>query len=332
MHDTRSRLKARQFPEIQRDRIDTLQLNLGYLCNISCIHCHVNAGPRRTELMDRETMALALEVAARRGIRTFDLTGGSPEMNPHFRWFVESAVAAGIHVMDRLNPTIIEEPGYEWVADFLAEQRIELVASLPCYSQANVDEQRGDGVFDASIAALRKLNALGYGLRADLPLNLVYNPNGAFLPPAQAKLQADYKRLLHDNFGVVFNELYALANMPVQRFGSWLVSKGKFDSYLDTLMDAHRDENLANVMCRSLISVDYRGYLYDCDFNQMLKLPLGEREHEVHLSELLDAPLPRRIAVGGHCYGCTAGQGSSCGGALAVVDASGAPTSAGLSV
>ena len=317
MHDTWPRLQARSFPEIQRDRIDTLQLNLGYLCNISCIHCHVNAGPRRTELMDRDTMDVALQVAARLGVRSFDLTGGSPEMNPHFRWLVESARAQGIHVMDRLNPTIIEEPGYEWVAEFLAGQRIELVASLPCYSQANVDEQRGNGVFESSIRALAKLNALGYGIDPGLPLNLVYNPNGAFLPPSQVKLQADYKRLLHDNFGIVFNELYALANMPIQRFGSWLISKGKFDSYLDTLVDAHRDDNLASVMCRSLISVDYRGYLFDCDFNQMLKLPLGGSEREVHLRELLDAPLPRKIAVAGHCYGCTAGQGSSCGGALA---------------
>ncbi len=317
MHDTWPRLQAHRFPAIERDRIDTLQLNLGYLCNISCIHCHVNAGPRRTELMDRQVMALALAVAAKLGVRKLDLTGGSPEMNPHFRWLVESAVAQGIQVMDRLNPTIVEEPGYEWVAEFLAANRVELIASLPCYSQANVDEQRGNGVFEASIVALRKLNALGYGHRDDLPLNLVYNPNGAFLPPSQSQLQADYKRLLHDNFGIVFNQLYALANMPIQRFGSWLISKGKFDSYLDTLVAAHRDENLANVMCRSLISVDYRGYLYDCDFNQMLKLPPGDGAREVHLRELLDAPLPRKIAVAGHCFGCTAGQGSSCGGALA---------------
>ncbi|MBK9654921.1 MAG: arsenosugar biosynthesis radical SAM protein ArsS [Rhodanobacteraceae bacterium] len=317
MHDTWPRLQARSFPAIERDRIDTLQLNLGYLCNISCIHCHVNAGPRRTELMDRETRELALKVAANRDVRSFDLTGGSPEMNPHFRWLVQSAREQGIHVMDRLNPTIIEEPGYEWVAEFLAEQRIELVASLPCYSQANVEEQRGNGVFESSIRALKKLNALGYGQRPELPLNLVYNPNGAFLPPSQSKLSADYKRLLHENFGIVFNELYALANMPIQRFGSWLVSKGKFDSYMQTLMDAHRDENLGSVMCRSLVSIDYRGFLYDCDFNQMLKLSLGGTEREVHLSELLDAPLPRKIGVAGHCFGCTAGQGSSCGGALA---------------
>jgi radical SAM/Cys-rich protein len=317
MRDTWPLLQARQFPAIERERIDTLQLNLGYLCNLSCIHCHVNAGPRRTELMDRQTMELALEVADRRGVRTFDLTGGSPEMNPDFRWLVSAARARGMRVMDRLNPTIIEEPGYEWVADFLAENDVELVASLPCYSQANVDEQRGNGVFESSIRALRKLNALGYGQRSDRILNLVYNPNGAFLPPSQERLTTDYKRLLGDNFGIVFNELFALANMPIQRFGSWLISKGKFDSYLETLVGAHRDENLASVMCRTLISVDYQGLLYDCDFNQMLKLPLGGSERDAHLRDLLKPELPRRIGVAGHCFGCTAGQGSSCGGALA---------------
>ncbi len=317
MRDTWPLLQARAFPQIERERIDTLQLNLGYLCNLSCIHCHVNAGPRRTELMDRETMELALAVAQHLKVSTFDLTGGSPEMNPHFRWLVSAARARGMRVMDRLNPTIIEEPGYEWVAGFLAAEGVELVASLPCYSQANVDEQRGNGVFESSIVALQKLNALGYGRSGGLTLNLVYNPNGAFLPPAQDKLQADYKRLLSDNFGIEFNELFALANMPIQRFGSWLISKGKFDSYFETLVNAHRDENLANVMCRSLISVDYQGQLYDCDFNQMLKLPLGGEERTAHLRDLLNAPLPRKIGVAGHCFGCTAGQGSSCGGALA---------------
>jgi len=314
MHDTWPLLRARPFPSIERERIDTLQLNLGYLCNLSCIHCHVNAGPRRTELMDLATMQLALEVAQKRGIAKFDLTGGSPEMNPHFRWLVTAARQLGIQVMDRLNPTIIEEPGYEWVADFLAENKVELVASLPCHSQANVDEQRGDGVFESSIKALQKLNTLGYGKRDDLSLNLIYNPNGAFLPPAQQLLEKDYKRLLMDNFAIEFNALYTLANMPIQRFGSWLVSKGKFDEYLENLVSSHRDENLANVMCRFLVSVDYQGDIYDCDFNQMLKLPIGGER--MHLRDLLNAPLPRKIAVAGHCYGCTAGQGSSCGGAL----------------
>jgi radical SAM/Cys-rich protein len=316
MHDTLPRLLDTDFPAIERGTLDTLQLNLGYLCNLSCIHCHVNAGPKRTELMDRETMQLALDVAMARGVRTLDLTGGSPEMNPHFRWLVEQARERGLHVMDRLNPTIMEEPGYEWVGEFLAAQRIEVVASLPCYSQANVDEQRGDGVFESSIRALRTLNTLGYGQPGSgLLMNLVYNPNGAFLPPDQGKLEADYKRLLADNFGIVFNQLFALANMPIKRFGSWLISKGRFDAYMGTLREAHRDDNLAAVMCRNLVSVDWQGYVYDCDFNQMLGLPMGG-EAKRHLRELLDAPPPRRIAVAQHCYGCTAGQGSSCGGAL----------------
>jgi radical SAM/Cys-rich protein len=317
MHDVLPRLQGRSFPPIARERIDTLQLNLGYLCNISCIHCHVNAGPRRTELMARDTMELALQVAERRTIRIFDLTGGTPEMNPEFRWLVGAAVERGIHVMDRLNPTIIEEPGYEWVAPFHAEARVELIASLPCYSQANVDEQRGKGVFDSSIRALQKLNVLGYGLPdSGLILNLVYNPNGAFLPPPQDALRADYRRLLSENFGIVFNDLFALANMPIQRFGSWLISKGKFDQYLDMLRAAHRAENLPRVMCRNLVSVDYRGGLYDCDFNQMLGIPLGGRAARSHLRDLLDGTTPRRIGVADHCFGCTAGQGSSCGGAL----------------
>ncbi|MDN5781232.1 MAG: arsenosugar biosynthesis radical SAM protein ArsS [Luteimonas sp.] len=323
MHDTWPLLRDSDFPRITRARLDTLQLNLGYLCNLSCIHCHVAAGPRRTELMDRATMELALQVAKAQGVATLDVTGGSPEMNPDFRWLVGQARAAGLHVMDRLNPTIMEEPGYDWVGPFLASHGVEAIASLPCHSQANVDEQRGIGVFDASIRALQALNALGYGQPGSgLVLNLVYNPNGAFLPPAQAQLQADYTRLLHDNFGIVFNQLYALANMPIQRYGSWLLSKGHFSSYMDLLRRSHRTENLRGVMCRSLVSVDWQGYLYDCDFNQMLHLPLGGREPvepcapRPHLRDLLGGPVTRGIATAQHCYGCTAGQGSSCGGAL----------------
>ena len=323
MHDTWPLLRESDFPRIRRGRVQTLQLNLGYRCNLSCIHCHVAAGPRRTERMEHETMELALDVAARHGIGMLDLTGGSPEMNPEFRWLVGAARAAGLHVMDRLNPTIMEEPGYEWVGEFLAQHRVEAVASLPCYSQANVDEQRGQGVFESSIRALRTLNALGYGVEGSgLVLNLVYNPNGAFLPPDQVKLEADYRRLLADNFGIVFNHLFALANMPIQRYGSWLLSKGRFADYMATLKGAHQASNLASVMCRSLISVDYLGYLYDCDFNQMLHLPLGHAEpvlagtQRPHLRDLLDSDIPRAIATAEHCYGCTAGQGSSCGGAL----------------
>ena len=317
MHDTWPLLKDSDFPEIARGALTTLQLNLGYRCNLSCIHCHVNAGPRRTEAMDQATMQLALTVAERLQVQNLDLTGGSPEMNPQFRWLVEQARAAGLHVMDRLNPTIMEEPGYEWVGGFLARHDVEIVASLPCYSQDNVDQQRGDGVFESSIRALQQLNALGYGQPASpLQLNLVYNPNGAFLPPNQEALEQTYHRLLGENFGIVFNRLYALANMPIQRFGSWLLSKGQFQGYMDTLRGAHRDENLASVMCRSTLSVGYDGQLFDCDFNQMFKLPLAGRERPSHLRELLEHDVPRRIAVAGHCYGCTAGQGSSCGGAL----------------
>ena len=320
MRDTWPLLRERDFPAITRDRLDTLQLNLGYLCNLSCIHCHVGAGPRRTELMDRDTMTLALAVARQHGARTLDLTGGSPEMNPDFRWLVREARAAGLHVMDRLNPTIMEEPGYDWVGPFLAEHRIEVVASLPCHSQANVDEQRGDGVFESSIRALQALNGLGYGQPdSGLVLHLMYNPNGAFLPPPQDGLEADYRRLLGANFGIVFNRLFALANMPIQRFGSWLVSNGRFESYMETLAANHRDANLARVMCRTLVSVDHRGYLYDCDFNQMLQLPLGGAP-AAHLRDLLAGVVPRAIATAGHCYGCTAGQGSSCGGALGCID------------
>lgn len=316
MRDVLPLLNQHAFPKLRRTRLETLQLNLGYLCNISCIHCHVNAGPHRKELMDRDTMALALRVAEARGVRRFDLTGGSPEMNPHFRWLVAEARQRDIHVMDRLNPTIAEEPGYEWVPTFLAAHQVEVVASLPCYSQVNVDEQRGSGVFESSIRVLRGLNELGYGEEGGtLPLNLVYNPNGAFLPPNQLALEADYKRLLGENFGIRFNRLYALANMPIKRFGSWLASKGQFDGYLEMLKAAYCDDNLAHVMCRALVSVDYQGNLHDCDFNQMLGIQLAGSDQAIHLSSLLDADPASSIGVSGHCYGCTAGQGSSCGGA-----------------
>ena len=315
MRDTWPLLRDSDFPPLQRVRLDTLQLNLGYRCNLSCIHCHVAAGPRRTEQMDRATMQLALDVAQRHGVSTLDLTGGSPEMNPDFRWLVAEARHLGLRVMDRLNPTIAEEPGFDWVPDFLARNAVEVVASLPCHSAANVDEQRGDGVFESSIRVLQHLNALGYAQPGSgLVLNLVYNPNGAFLPPDQSALEADYRQLLGERFGIAFDHLFALANMPIQRFGSWLLSKGRFEAYMGTLRAAHRPENLDAVMCRSLLSVDWQGQLFDCDFNQMLGLPAeGVRPH---LRDVLGGAVPRRIAVGGHCYGCTAGQGSSCGGAL----------------
>jgi radical SAM/Cys-rich protein len=319
MRDTWPLLKESDFPAIRRDRLATLQMNLGYLCNIACLHCHVAAGPNRTELMDQETMKQALAVAERFDVKSLDLTGGSPEMNPHFRWLVEQATAAGMQVMDRLNPTIMMEPGYEWVGEFLATNRVEVVASLPCYSKENVDAQRGNGVFESSIEALKQLNRLGYGQPdSGLVMNLVYNPVGPALPPPQQALQTDYQRFLKEEFEIVFNQLYTITNMPIKRFGAVLLAKGQFEDYMRLLKDAYQPVNLKSVMCRELISVDYRGYLHDCDFNQMLELPPGDSERTLHLADLIETgQLPRRIRVAEHCYGCTAGQGSSCGGALA---------------
>ncbi|MFL6947710.1 MAG: arsenosugar biosynthesis radical SAM (seleno)protein ArsS [Xanthobacteraceae bacterium] len=319
MRDTWPLLEPIPFPAICRGRIETLQVNVGYRCNQSCVHCHVNAGPNRTEEMDGETIDLVLAFLERRRVATLDVTGGAPELNRHFRRLVEAARDMGVRVMDRCNLTILDVPGEEDLAHFLAAQQVEIVASMPCYLLDNVDRQRGKGVFDGSIRGLQRLNELGYGRdETGLVLNLVYNPQGPSLPPAQGPLEADYKRVLGEEYGIVFNSLFTLANMPIQRFGSMLISKGQFDDYLALLRQAHRDENLAGVMCRSLVSVDYRGYVYDCDFNQMLDLPLtrGERER-VHLSELLDEDVTGNpIRVAGHCFGCTAGQGSSCGGAL----------------
>ena len=318
MHDTLPLLKKIRFPAIARARLDTLQVNLGYQCNQSCLHCHVNAGPHRTEMMDAATLALIPEVLAARGLGTLDLTGGAPELHDGFRDLVRAARAQGVRVIDRCNLTILFEPGQEGLAAFLAEQRVEIVASMPCYSAANVDKQRGDGVFDLSIAALKQLNALGYGQPGSgLVLNLVYNPQGASLPPDQQTLQADYKRELLVHFGIVFNELFALTNMPIQRFGSTLVSKGSFDSYMELLKNSFQPQNLPGVMCRSTVSVNWQGWMSDCDFNQQLGLGLGTSGLKRHLRDLLKNSLDDQpIRVAGHCFGCTAGQGSSCGGAL----------------
>jgi radical SAM/Cys-rich protein len=320
MHATLPLLKTTDFPAIARRAVDTLQVNVGYRCNQACHHCHVNANPDRKEMMGRETVELVLRVLEARRIPTLDLTGGAPELNPHFRYLVGEARALGSRVIDRCNLTVLNEPGFEDLADFLASEGVEITASLPCYTKDNVDRQRGDHVFDSSILALRKLNALGYGLEGSgRTLNLVYNPLGPFLPPSQEKLEGDYKRELGEHFGIAFNHLFTLANMPINRFGSTLVTQGKFASYMTLLQSAHRDENLENVMCRNLVSVDYRGYLYDCDFNQMLGIPLVSiGTPRRHLSDLMQADLDGNpIAVADHCYGCTAGQGSSCGGALA---------------
>ncbi len=319
MHPTLALLAATDFPAIRRHRLDTLQVNLGYRCNQSCLHCHVAASPQRTEAMDCDTVALVLDVLRTRSVGTLDLTGGAPELNPHFRDLVRAARALGVRVIDRCNLTILSEPGQTGLADFLAGQGVEVTASLPCYSPANVDRQRGDGVFDRSIAGLRELNALGYGDPASgLVLNLVYNPQGASLPPPQGPLEGDYKRELLLHFGIRFNHLFALTNMPIQRFGSTLVSKGTFGSYMKLLRDSYRADNLDTVMCRSLLSVDWQGFLHDCDFNQMLGLPAQLAGlPRPHLRDLLQHdPADAVIHVADHCYGCTAGQGSSCGGAL----------------
>ena len=311
MHATLPLLRQYAFPAVWRKRLETLQVNLGYRCNQSCLHCHVNAGPTRTEMMSPEVVEEVAAFLPR--VATLDITGGAPELHPQFRSLVSRARRLGRHVIDRCNLTILQEPGQEDLARFLASERVEIIASLPCYTLELVDRQRGAGVYERSIAALRTLNQLGYG--SALVLNLVYNPQGPTLPPSQVKLESDYKRILFEQHGVIFNRLLTLANMPIQRFGSTLVSKGQFNPYMALLRASHRDENLEAVMCRSLVSVDWQGYVYDCDFNQMLGLPLGGRR--TRLANLQERDLEGEgIAVRDHCFGCTAGQGSSCGGAF----------------
>ena len=320
MHATLSLLEKTTFPNINRRQIETLQVNLGYKCNQSCLHCHVNAGPTRTEMMDERTIDLVLGYLAAQDVATLDMTGGAPELNPLFRHLVAKARSIGVQVIDRCNLTILSEPGQEGLAEFLADHQVEVVASLPCYTEELVDRQRGKGVYEKSIAGIRMLNALGYGKEGSgLKLNLVYNPQGPNLPPPQQGLEADYKRILGETFGIKFNQLFTLANMPIQRFGSTLISKGQFNDYMTLLKNAHSEQNLETVMCRSIVSVDYQGYVYDCDFNQMLGLPLRVAGRaRTHLRDLIDVDLSgNAIVVREHCYGCTAGQGSSCGGALA---------------
>ncbi len=320
MHATLPLLNRNGFPPLQRTALETLQVNLGYLCNQSCLHCHVNAGPKRTEIMDADTIADIINFLDTGSIRVLDLTGGAPELNPHFRALVEAACERGIGVIDRCNLTVLLTPGQADTAQFLADNKVKIVASLPCYSKDNVDSQRGDGVFEDSLQALRQLNRLGYGQAGSgRVLDLVYNPQGPVLPPAQKALEQDYRNQLESNWGIQFNALLTLANMPIKRFGSTLVSRGEFDDYMQLLRDAHKDENMASVMCRSLISVDWQGYLYDCDFNQMLGIPMpADGQDRLHIRELASLAVDGRpIRVADHCYGCTAGQGSGCSGALA---------------
>jgi radical SAM/Cys-rich protein len=325
MLDTKPLLLDTDFPAIQRGMTNTLQINLGYLCNLSCTHCHVNAGPKRTELMLKETMDDVLAYIDQQAIQTLDLTGGAPEMNPDFTYLVTEARKRGVRVIDRCNLTILLEAGYEDMAQFLADNQVDIVASLPCYAEQNVNEQRGKGVFQESVTALQKLNKLGYGIDQELVLDLVYNPNGAFLPPNQQALEQDYKRSLYDEHGIVFNQLLTITNMPISRFGGMLLAKGLYDDYMTLLKQNFAQDNVESVMCKTLVSIDWQGYVYDCDFNQMLDMPLmhqqgryiGSDKPKQHIRDLLSINLQgESIVIGEHCYGCTAGQGSSCGGAL----------------
>ncbi len=321
MRDTRPLLLTTDFPSIQRNQLHTLQVNLGYLCNLSCVHCHVNAGPHRTELMTRHTIDEVLSLAEVTGVQTLDVTGGAPELNPDFRYLVQRAKRLGIQTIDRCNLTVLFEPGQEDLGEFLALQQVEITASLPCYMEENVEEQRGKGVYADSIRALQYLNSLGYGYQPELPLNLVYNPTGPVLPPPQETLQQDYKRELGERYGIQFNQLFTITNMPISRFGAVLLSQGQYVEYMQLLRDNFSADNLATVMCRNLLSVDWQGYVYDCDFNQMLDLPMLASDRRRHITDLLANASEldgQSIVTGEHCYGCTAGQGSSCGGALEV--------------
>ena len=319
---------------LSRADLTTLQLNVGKMCNLACHHCHVEAGPHRSEIMTWETMGRILtwidEYRDVTRIQTVDLTGGAPEMNPHFRDLVRELRRRDLHVLDRCNLTILLEPGYEDMCDFLAEHQVEIVASLPCYLKDNVDKQRGRGVFDGSVEALHRLNAVGYGLDEDgsskLKLDLVYNPVGYGLPPAQEDLERDYKQQLADRFGIRFNRLWTITNMPIKRFEHALRRDNKYDIYMDKLQAAHNPENVDRVMCIQLVSIGWQGSVYDCDFNQMLQMPVDGPDGEEHVVErdsrklwdfTPDEIIGRRIRTGSHCFGCTAGSGSSCTGALA---------------
>jgi radical SAM/Cys-rich protein len=304
---------------LRRTRPRILQLNVGRLCNLTCIHCHVNAGPKRKEIMTRETLDRVLAWQEQARLPVVDLTGGAPEMMPDFRYLIRRLREMGPdwQIIDRCNLTILLEPGYEGLAEFLKEHRVEIVASMPCYSPKNVNEQRGNGVFDASIAALQLLNRLGYGVEEQLPLHLVYNPNGPFLPGPQHTLEADYKRELKAHFGIVFNELYCITNLPISRFASWLRKSGHYESYLQTLVDAFNPATVEGLMCRDTVNVSWQGEVFDCDFNQMANLHIGDGGNPIYLWELDPEKLDGRpIRSAAHCFGCTAGAGSSCGGSL----------------
>ena len=313
MHKIYPLIENTDFPQIRRSSLKIIQVNLGYKCNQSCLHCHVNAGPKRKEMMDRETIDNVIDFAVNNNIQTVDLTGGAPEMNKHFKYMVKELTQHDIHIIDRCNLTILNENNMKSLPEFFVKNKIEIIASLPCYIKKNVDSQRGKGVFDESINILRLLNKLGYGNDKDLILNLVYNPQGPVLPPSQKKLENDYKSYLRENFNIEFNSLFTITNMPINRFGSVLVSQNKFDGYMKLLKSSFSEKAKENVMCKELISIDYNGNVFDCDFNQMLKMNLSNKR--THITEINKRFLKSKIiSTGDHCYGCTAGSGSSCGG------------------
>jgi radical SAM/Cys-rich protein len=305
---------------LRRSCPEILQVNVGKLCNLTCVHCHVNAGPKRKEIMARATIDRIIEWLAKTDIPTVDLTGGAPEMIPDFRYFIEQvkSLQSDRHIIDRCNLTILLEHGYEDLAPFFAKNKVEIIASMPCYSPENVNAQRGEGVFEGSIAALQVLNSLGYGIDPDLPLHLVYNPVGAFLPASQAELETDYKRELKKHFGIVFNNLYTLANLPIGRFASYLRHNNKLDEYMELLISAFNPATIEGLMCRNTISVGWRGEVYDCDFNQQLGMQWNNGGNKLTFLWEIDARSleGREIMTGNHCFGCTAGAGSSCGGAI----------------
>jgi radical SAM/Cys-rich protein len=315
MHKIYPLIKDTDFPQITRLSIRTLQVNLGYKCNQSCLHCHVNASPKRTEMMNKDTIDEVINFSYQNNVGTVDLTGGAPEMNQYFQYMIKKLREKNIHIIDRCNLTILEEKGMSNMVDFLAEQEVEIVASLPCYKDTNVDAQRGKGVFTKSIKALQHLNKKGYGLNKKLMLNLVYNPQGATLPPKQSELELEYKSYLLENYNISFNNLFTITNMPINRFGSTLVSKKIFHKYMDLLKSTFSQIAKENVMCRNLLSIDYNGYVYDCDFNQMLSIDISNKK--THITDIKKDELVNKIiATGDHCYGCTAGSGSSCGGVI----------------
>ena len=303
---------------LRRARPEVLQVNVGKLCNLTCVHCHVNAGPNRKEIMTRETVDRIIDWLAKTDIPTVDITGGAPEMIPDFRYFLErvKALQPSRHIIDRCNLTILLESGYGDLAEFLAKRKVEIVASMPCYSAENVDAQRGEGVFEGSIQALQLLNSLGYGYDPELPLHLVYNPVGPFLPPAQEELEADFKRELAAHFGIVFNKLYTITNLPIGRFASYLRHNNKLEQYMQLLINNFNQATIDGLMCRNTISVGWRGEVYDCDFNQQLNMQ-WENSKRLFLWDVDPDKIDNReIMTGEHCFGCTAGAGSSCGGAI----------------